>query len=60
MDKKAYQSPRIDVVVMGCQLLQASNTVKVNSNKEGSQSGAEAPGYYSGWTDTEDEDEEDW
>jgi len=58
MDKKAYQAPRIDVVVMGCQLLQAGSNVKVKPDVEGSQSGAEAPGYYSRWTDTEDE--EDW
>ncbi len=60
MDKKAYQSPHIDVVVMGCQLLQTGSNVKVDPNKEDSQSGAEAPGFYSRWTDTEDEDEEDW
>ena len=59
MKKKIYQTPYTEVIVMGCQLLQASK-VKVNPSGEGSQSDADAPGFYSGWTDTEDQDEEDW
>ncbi len=53
MKKKIYQTPRTEVIIMGCLLLQA-DSIPVDPGQSGSQTGAEAPGYQDEWDEEEE------